>query len=198
MSGTVYETQELLVQYLLFHYGSEEDQLPHKFGPVDALNFPTRCVSECLDLSRLPVSARALDLGCSVGRSSFELARHCTDVLGIDFSHTFIDAANEMKKNGRLSFAVHEEGPAYRVVDAQLSETIERSRVAFETGDACNLREDLEPFDVVLMANLLDRIPNPVACLDRLPGICNPGAQLVITSPCTWLPEFTLCSRGRP
>jgi len=34
---------------------------------------------------------RALDLGCAVGRSSFELAREYQEVVGIDISQTFID-----------------------------------------------------------------------------------------------------------
>jgi 2-polyprenyl-3-methyl-5-hydroxy-6-metoxy-1,4-benzoquinol methylase len=33
---------------------------------------------------------RALDIGCAVGRSSFELARNFKEVVGIDFSHRFV------------------------------------------------------------------------------------------------------------
>lgn len=40
---------------------------------------------------------RALDVGCSVGGASFELARSFDEVVGIDFSHAFVDAANKMK-----------------------------------------------------------------------------------------------------
>ena len=35
----------------------------------------------------------ALDLGCAVGGAAFELARSFSHVLGIDFSHKFIEAA---------------------------------------------------------------------------------------------------------
>ncbi|HKI69833.1 MAG TPA: methyltransferase domain-containing protein, partial [Verrucomicrobiae bacterium] len=84
-----YETDRAVSEYLLFHYGTPEDILPYNFGPIAALNYPVRCVTECLDVKRLPAQARALDLGCAVGRSSFELARHCAEVIGIDFSHRF-------------------------------------------------------------------------------------------------------------
>ena len=50
---------------------------------------------------------------------------------------------------------------------------------------------DLPPFDVVLMANLIDRLGNPARCLARLPELVKSGGQLVITSPYTWLEEFT-------
>lgn len=36
---------------------------------------------------------RALDVGCAVGRSSFEMARACHEVVGVDFSQKFVDAA---------------------------------------------------------------------------------------------------------
>lgn len=201
MSENIYESQELLAQYLLFHYGSEEDQLPHGAGPVDALNYPVRCITECLDASALPDRARGLDLGCSVGRSSFELARHCREVIGIDYSQAFIDAAKDIQEHGEVGFAVHEEGPTYRTLHAKLPEDIDRTRVSFETGDACDLRDHLSSFDVLLLANLIDRLPDPAACLDRLSGLCNPGAQLIITSPYTWMSDYTpeenwLCKEG--
>ena len=78
----LYESDELLHQYLIFHYASAEEQFPYPFGGSDALDFPKRCALEGADLSKLSEGARALDLGCSVGRSSFELARHCEEVIG--------------------------------------------------------------------------------------------------------------------
>ena len=41
---------------------------------------------------------RALDLGCAVGRASFELARYFEDVVGVDYSQAFVDTANELKR----------------------------------------------------------------------------------------------------
>ncbi len=68
---------------------------------------------------------------------------------------------------------------------------IDRSRVRFETGDAMYLRDDLGSFDVVLMANLSDRLHTPARCLSRLPNLVKAGGQLILTSPYTWLEEFT-------
>ena len=93
-----YENSKLLGEYLLFHYGREEDLMPWEFGPRCGLNFPKRTVTELIDDSRLSQESRALDLGCAVGGSSFELAKICGFVLGIDFSSSFIGAANHLKE----------------------------------------------------------------------------------------------------
>src|SRR3954467_7107800 len=104
-----YETDRALSEYLLFHYGNAEEILPYG-GPREALFYPVRCVSECLDQGQLPVRARALDLGCAVGRSTFELARHCAEVIGIDYSQRFIDTANRIGKDGEIAYSYVEEG----------------------------------------------------------------------------------------
>lgn len=186
-----YETDKAVSEYLLFHYGRPEEVLPYDFGPVSALNYPIRCVSECLDVARLPAVARALDVGCAVGRSGFELARHCHEVIGIDFSHRFIGAANRLKDAGAMDHTFVEQGELATKTTAIVPSDIDRRRVTFEQGDAMDLRDHLGQFDVVLMANLVDRLQNPTKCLERLSGLVNPGGQLIITTPCTWLEEYT-------
>ena len=186
-----YETERALAEYLLFHYGSPEQILPWAFGPTGALDYPARCVSECLEIARLPGQARALDLGCAVGRSTFELARHCSEVIGLDYSHRFIEVARHLQQQGSMPYAYVMEGhlttPAMAVVPAG----IDRHRITFEQGDAQDLRPDLGLFDVVLLANLVDRLREPRRCLLSLSGLVRPGGQLIVTTPCTWLEDHT-------
>ena len=181
----IYESDKLLAEYLLFHYGSPEEILPYEFGPQDALEYPARCVSECVT-----ERGRALDLGCAVGRSAFELAQSCESVIGIDFSRRFIEAATALK-SGELPYLRADEGDIATPLIARVPAGIDRARVAFEVGDAMDLRADLGAFDVVLMANLIDRLREPKRCLERLHSLVRSGGQLVITSPYTWLDEFT-------
>ncbi|HEX8296726.1 MAG TPA: putative 4-mercaptohistidine N1-methyltransferase [Chthoniobacteraceae bacterium] len=187
----IYESEKLLGEYLLFHYGSSQEVLPSALLIEDALGYPQRCVSECLDVRALPAQARALDLGCAVGRSSFELARWCTSVIGIDFSQRFIEAAERIRRDGALDYLRTDEGELRTPLIAQLPANTDPARVRFEQGDAMDLRGDLGTFDVVLLANLIDRLSNPRRCLETLPALINPGGQLIITSPYTWLEEFT-------
>lgn len=191
MAETFYESNRAVAEYLLFHYGSAAEVLPYEFGPRGALEFPARCVSECLDPARLPTGARALDLGCAVGRASFELARHCREVIGIDFSQRFVASATQLASAGQLEFEHVEEGCRLRHATARVPAGIDRARVTFERGDAMDPRDHLGQFDVLLLANLVDRLPQPARCLERLSGLVNPGGQLIITTPGTWLEEFT-------
>lgn len=186
-----YESDELLQQYLVFHYASAEEQFPYDFGGADALDFPKRCALDGPDFESLASDARALDLGCAVGRSSFELARHCAEVVGIDYSQAFIDAANRMKADGVHSATRLDEGSATTELDLRLDAGIDRSRVSFEPGDAQCLCEDIGQFDLVIACNLICRLPEPMRLLERLPQLLKPRGQLVITTPFTWLEEYT-------
>jgi putative 4-mercaptohistidine N1-methyltranferase len=184
----VYETDALVDQYLLFHYGEGEDQLPYPFGPHDALFYPIRCVKGFVPL--IGRADRALDLGCAVGRSTFELARTASEVIGIDLSQRFISAAQEIQRSGKIQFRRQEEGSFYTLISRQLDPTIDRTRCRFEVGDALRLRSDLGTFDWVLAANLIDRVNSPRALLATLRRLLNAGGYLLIASPYTWLAEF--------
>ena len=190
-ASAFYETERALSEYLLFHYGTPAQILPWPFGPTTALEYPARCVSECIDVARLPARARALDLGCAVGRATFELARHCSEVIGIDYSHRFIEVARHLQQRGSLSYSYAEEGLLTTPATATVPAGIDRDRVKFEQGDAQALRPDLGVFDVVLMANLVDRLREPRRCLDSLPALVRLGGQLILTTPCTWLEDYT-------
>lgn len=192
LTPTVYETDALLCQYLLLHFAKPEEVLTWDFGPKESLNFPVRCAEKCLSLSEgAPERRRALDLGCAVGRSTFELSRHYDSVLGIDYSHQFIDAALEMKAEGSMDYERLDEGDITTPLTAFLPEGVNPGRVDFEQGDACDLREDLGTFDLILMANLVCRLPDPMKLIDRLPKLVAPRGLIVFTTPFTWMEEFT-------
>lgn len=186
-----YETDELLQQYLIFHYATTEEQFPYAFGGADALDFPKRCALAGADLVKLPDGARALDLGCSVGRSSFELARYCGEVIGIDYSQAFIDAAHRLVVSGRHPAMRLDEGSATTQLSVEVDPEIDRSRVSFEQGDAQCIREDIGHFDLVIACNLVCRLPEPMRLLSRLQELVKPGGQLFITTPFTWLEAYT-------
>jgi len=191
VAENIYESDRLVREYLLFHYGAPEEILPWPEGPRDALGFAARLVGDLLDVASLPSAARALDVGCAVGRSSFELARHCGEVIGIDFSRAFVDAAETVRTRGTLDYDFVIEGDRAAQSAARRPEGVDPARIAFEVGDAMALRENLGSFDVVLAANLLCRLPDPRRFLARLPALVRPGGQLLLATPFTWLEEYT-------
>jgi putative 4-mercaptohistidine N1-methyltranferase len=190
MSG-VYEEEGVLNEYLLFHYGSEAEILDIGVkwpeGMRDGLGFAVRTTKHFSDVR----VGRGLDLGCAVGRSSFEMSRVCDEVLGIDYSGSFVEAANELQKTGSLGYSRKDEGALKTTLKAELPEGIEAARVKFLQGDAMRLPEDLGVFDRVHAANLLCRLSEPRLLLSRFRELVRSGGELVLATPCTWLEQFT-------
>ena len=187
----IYETDKLLAEYLLFHFGTAEEILPPgrswPAGMREALDFPVRTAASFT----AGVVARGLDLGCAVGRSAFEMSRTCETVVGIDFSHAFIRAAETLRGGGILTYERREEAALTTALSACLPAGVEGGRLVFQQGDAMDLPADLGVFDRVHAANLLCRLPEPMRLMDRLPALVRPGGELVLATPCTWLEEFT-------
>ena len=130
-----------------------------------------------------------------MGRSSFELARKVPEVIGIDFSKAFIAAAKKLASTGEYPFRLNEEGNRTRPVRAVASSRKIRKRVRFRKGDALRLPR-LGTFDLLLTANLLDRVKDPKKLLQKvLPRLVRPGGLLLLTSPYTWSEDFTPRSR---
>ena len=191
MSENTYETDELLHQYLVFHYGTAEDQFPYTFGGSDALDFPKRCALEGPAQQAGLRQGRALDLGCAVGRSTFELARDYQEVIGIDYSHIFIKAANSLKRDGSCMASRQDEGSVTTNLKLQVDTSIDRTRVSFEQGDALSIRDDIGQFDLVLACNLICRLKEPLHLIRRLADLVKPGGCLFLTTPFTWMESYT-------
>ncbi|WP_136515210.1 5-histidylcysteine sulfoxide synthase [Geomonas edaphica] len=180
-----YETDALAAQYCDAHYGAEHFGVP---------NFPKACAEICLEVASGRATGHALDLGCAVGRASFELAQGFGEVTGIDFSSRFFRLAARMQEEGYLRYALPEEGDIVSYHELGLEElglAGVRDRVSFFQGDACNLPDKFTGYDLVLAANVLDRLYSPRRFLTGIRGRLNPGGLLVLASPYTWLEEYT-------
>ncbi len=187
-----YEKEQVLFRYLLFHYGSKEDQMPFELDLQHALDFPARCVRECLNVKALPNASRALEIGCGVGRSSFELSHYCESVLAIDNSKTFISVAKQIQETGQKEYLITVEGAQRHRRIARRPAESRPEHIVFRCEDALNLIEEpFTAFDVVLVANVLCRMHNPLAFLQALPQLTALGGQLILISPYSWSQEFT-------
>jgi putative 4-mercaptohistidine N1-methyltranferase len=189
--SAIYEDPGVLAEYLLFHYGRTEEILPPEIswpgGMLQALDFAVRTT---LHFSG-QAAGRGLDLGCAVGRSTYEMSRSCSHVTGIDFSHAFIDAANHLREGKTVDYVRRDEGHVATQLTAKLPQGIDPTKVNFLQGDALALPRDIGVFDRVHAANLICRLSDPTLLLDRFPDLVNPGGELVLATPCTWLEGFT-------
>ncbi|PIK34321.1 hypothetical protein BSL78_28853, partial [Apostichopus japonicus] len=122
--NNIYETQKYVNEYLLLHYGEADEVLRHSFVPMDSLEFPRRVGKECLDAyrsvdkSKLP--NRAFDVGCGLGRTTFELAREFEECIGLEQSQPFVDACNKLKQDGEMPYNVCEEGDVHSTYTARI------------------------------------------------------------------------------
>ena len=192
MKANPYETRQYLHEYLFFHYAKPGALRTFKFVPRELLRFHERIREECL----LPIAntrrARALDIGCAVGRFSFELSRVADEVFGIDNSKRFILAARNIAKRKAIEVHVHESGKEFSKRRVALPRGARPVNVRFQVGDAQNLRSIARhPFDIVAAINLICRLPSPGAFFRSLPDLVSPRGQLIIASPFSWLKEYT-------
>jgi len=196
----LYETDGLVTQYLEFHYGdraaggSDARAAAAAPLPFGVPNFPMACVAATMPLVPTDRRRRCLDLGCSVGRSAFEFARHFDHVDGIDFSARFIQSGVRLQEGGEVLYEIPTEGEltTNRAISLdRLGLAAFGSRVSFMQGDACNLKAIYTDYDLVFAGNLIDRVYDPALCLAGLRDRVLPGGLLVLTSPYTWLEEYT-------
>lgn len=181
----IYETDALVAQYCEFQYGE-------RYFGIE--NFARTCAEYAIGFSETTAQKRALDLGCATGRASFELARVFEEVTGVDFSARFIQVAATMKREGAIAYARVEEGEVttrreHTLAEFALEDTAER--VQFWQGDACNLKSHFHGYDLILATNLIDRLYEPARFLSTVHERLNTGGILVLTSPYTWLGEYT-------
>ncbi|MDD5285085.1 MAG: 5-histidylcysteine sulfoxide synthase [Desulfuromonadaceae bacterium] len=181
-----YESDALAAQYCDAHYGP---------GYFRETNFPAACAGICLELMSGREKGHALDLGCAVGRSAFELAKGgFQKVTGLDFSTRFFRLASRMQEEGYLRYTLTEEGEVLSFREIALSELgLEgtRERVQFFQADVCNLPDKFTGYDLILAANLIDRLYSPRRFLSTIHERMNPDGLLVIASPYSWSEEFT-------
>lgn len=183
--SNIYETDELLNQYMAFHFGRDYFDVP---------NYAARCAQLCIELMGTRPRRKALDLGCAVGRSTFDLAKGFETTVGIDLSARFVDAAARLQAGETLPYFLHDEGELgqqHQVSLADMALHANNSKVSFEVGDACNLDEKHCNYDLIFAGNLIDRVNDPAAFLNDLPTRLVPGGLLVISSPYTLLTEYT-------
>jgi len=181
----MYETDDAVAQYCDAHYG------PQKFG---VNNFPRELARICLQATAGKPRQRALDLGCAIGRASFELAREFDFVTGIDFSARFIRIAHQLQEKGVIHYQLPEEGEIVSFHEKSLPDLElepDGGRIEFCQGDAHNLKPQFSGYDLILAANLLDRLSDPCRFLSEIHLRLNPGGLLVLASPYTWNEEFT-------
>uniref|UniRef100_A0A7R9VIT3 Sulfatase-modifying factor enzyme domain-containing protein n=1 Tax=Chlamydomonas euryale TaxID=1486919 RepID=A0A7R9VIT3_9CHLO len=193
-----YETDTAVSQYLAQHFGPPaavyRQELLAESGLLQlSREAPRRTAEELIAWASRTAAgdgglgtARALDLGCAVGRAAFTLAGAFGDVVGVDISARFVEVANKLRDARAMDFDLAVEGEVTERCTAALEDGIDTSRVRFVQGDACRLPGHLGQFDAVLAAGLLDCVPEPAALLKQVAAALRPGGVALLTCAFAW------------
>ncbi|MCS7008425.1 MAG: methyltransferase domain-containing protein [Chthoniobacterales bacterium] len=192
MDRNYYESSELLGQYCLFHYGNVDQTIGEFPVPAEACNYPRRLLERLLQPTIIPSGfSRVLDAGCAVGGISFLLSAYFDEVVGVDVSRSFIDAAKELAAHREHRVKIRVEGNRYVDFVATLPTEARPERVRFLVADVCSLPSELGKFHALVASNLVCRLPQPRRFLKKAAELLCVGGQLLLATPFSWMEEFT-------
>ena len=122
---------------------------------------------------------RVLDVGCNEGVLEILLARRGFDVTGVDSDATALEFARRLLAN-----EPEEVGARVRLIHGDLVRTVLA----------------LDPFDTVVIGEVLEHLEDPEALLDRSLELVRPEGRVVITTPFGFHPHEnhrqTFCLSG--
>jgi uncharacterized protein YbaR (Trm112 family)/SAM-dependent methyltransferase len=173
-----YETPPVVSSYLWSHYG---DLLGEEMAS-DAY----RKWADLMD----PHPGLCLDVGCAVGRFTFEMSRKCDLAVGLDNSRAFIRTARVLMQDKRVDFPLKVEGHIQRPVQWVLPEDWPTEKAEFIVADAQALPFAAHTVASSASLNLVDKVPQPLRTLMEMNRVSLlKGAQFLFSDPFSWSEE---------
>ncbi len=163
-----------------------EEDAPRDDAPEAPPGAIVRCTTAALDLAGDAPAGPVLDLGCGVGRSTFELAaRTGSLVLGIDIHLAMLRLAAGVLRDGRVCYPRRRIGLVYD--ERRFDVNFEASkRVDFWACDALNLPFADAGFGLAAAFNLVDCTTSPIDALVNMQRVLAPDGRAVLTTPYDW------------
>ena len=192
-AGSAYDaTRQHLSSYTWDHYGDlDPAEVSGAPGNGPRPGSVVRLLDRLLALAgELPEGPR-LDVGCSVGRTTFELAAHSNAlVLGVDLNFAMLRLASSGLRRGTVRYPRRRVGVVYDRRDL----TVDFSgaeRVDFWACDAQALPFPVASFAAAVSLNVIDCVASPLAALETLARNLKPHGKAMIASPYDWSPGAT-------
>jgi SAM-dependent methyltransferase/uncharacterized protein YbaR (Trm112 family) len=129
----------------------------------------------------------ALDIGCAVGRLSFEMSKTYSHVIGIDTSKTFIGKARELLVKRRLDFDLIIEGHITERRSCDLDNQWNYDNMEFIVADALALPFPKSLFSAVSSVNILEKVPDPLLHLTEANRVLREkDSMFLFSDPFSW------------
>ena len=169
--------------YLDASWGDLAEPFPE--GPRGPLPFGFAALADKLSARASEKVARALELGCSVGRGLARLARGAELTVGLDRSAGALRLARRLLRGEQVEYGRRTSGRAYVSARVQAgSEAV--PAVQLICGDALDPPFAPGSFDRVAALNLLDNVSSPRVLLHQLHQLAAPGGEILLSSPYAW------------
>jgi SAM-dependent methyltransferase/uncharacterized protein YbaR (Trm112 family) len=172
-------TRQHLSNYCSDHYGDLDPDTPGESSVVRVLKHGLQLLGPLPD-------GTVLDIGCSVGRTSFELAQHTSGlVLGIDLNFAMVRVAAHALRHGRIRHPRRRVGIVYDHRDFPV-EFAGAARVDFWLCDACFLPFPAASVSALTSLNVLDCLPHPHLHLQSISHLLDAGGRALLGCPYDW------------
>eukprot|EP01116_Phalansterium_solitarium_P011028 TRINITY_DN2663_c0_g1_i2.p1 TRINITY_DN2663_c0_g1~~TRINITY_DN2663_c0_g1_i2.p1 ORF type:complete len:756 (-),score=182.84 TRINITY_DN2663_c0_g1_i2:466-2733(-) len=181
------EADALVNAHMAFFYAPTDEYFPYDLDISAVREYPARIAKESIRIARqcsAPMS-RALDFGCSVGRTSFELTRGYDKVVGIDTTARFIAVCHSMRSGGNMKYKRTDQDGTEAILLATVPDDIpepDRLRTEFWQGNLRNLSIHYGTFDLVLISDPLLHVVDPLSVIEHVSQFVNPGGVLIIST----------------
>jgi SAM-dependent methyltransferase len=174
-----------LSHYAVDHWGEfDPDPWPGSGAVV-------RLLSDVLSITPPSDGGLIVDLGCSIGRSSFELAARTGGlVVGVDLNLSMLRLAARVLRTGRVVYPRRRVGIVYDRRDHAVA-TPHAEQVDFWACDAAALPFRSNSIDTALSLNVLDCLPDPYGHLKGLATMLRPGGRAYMATPYDWSAHAT-------
>ena len=134
-----------------------------------------------------PTTGDALDVGCAVGRLSFEMAATHDHVIGLDTSIAFIRKAREILTSKQIAFDLIVEGHITEPRTYRFDESQGFTKVDFIVADALALPFRERAFATTAAINLLEKVPDPLKHLTEINRVLRDrSAMFLFSDPFSW------------
>jgi uncharacterized protein YbaR (Trm112 family)/SAM-dependent methyltransferase len=129
----------------------------------------------------------ALDIGCAVGRLTFEMSKFHDRAVGIDTSVSFIRAARDLAARKRLEFDLIMEGNIMEKQSCDLDPAFEFGATEFIVADAMALPFRSHCFAMASSVNILEKVPDPARHLSEANRVMEKAcARFLFSDPFSW------------
>ena len=139
-----------------------------------------------MEMLSAPPAGTWIDVGCSVGRGTLELARATGELtVGLDLNFSMLRIAEGVRRRGRVRYSRRRVGLVFDAVDEAVPE-LPRNNVSFWCADAAAMPFAPGAFRGAFCLNLLDCVQSPWGLLVEWGRVVGQDGEVALSTPFDW------------